>query len=144
MFYSQKEIYKSGKITGAVRILKGQEILPDDSTLVQHEIADGDIVNIVIEPDATIKIQVKYNSNIFSHAISCSSSVQQLKELLYDKEQVVFPPVEFDLVYENDGEVITLDDTALPFLMYDVKEGAKLTVVRSNYDFVLENKFTSP
>ena len=122
-----------------MRILKGQEILPDDSTLVQHKISDGNTVNIVIEPDATITIQVKYNSNIFSHTIFRSSSVQQLKEFLYDQEQVIFPPVEFDLVYENDGELITLDDTTLPFLMYDVKEGAKVTVVRSNYEFVLEN-----
>ena len=97
------------------------------------------IVNIFIETDVTITVQVKYNFNIFSHTIFRSSSVQHLKEFLYDEEQVVFPPGEFDLAYENDGEVITLDDTTLPLLMYDVKEGAKLSVVRSNFKFVLEN-----
>ena len=29
---------------------EGQEILPDDSTLVQHKISDGDTVNVLIEP----------------------------------------------------------------------------------------------
>ena len=69
-FYLQKEIYRSGKITGAVRILKGQEILPDDSTLVQHNISDGDTVNIFIEPEKQITVEVVCNLGTFKHEIS--------------------------------------------------------------------------
>ena len=101
-----KEIYKYGKITGAVRILKGQEILPDDSSLVHHKISDGNTINIIIEPDVTITVQVKYNSKIFGHATSCSSSVHQLKQLLYDQEQVIFPVTELELLHNEVG----LDD----------------------------------
>ena len=41
IFGHQRELYTSGKITGAVRLLKGQEVLPDDSTLEQLGIIDG-------------------------------------------------------------------------------------------------------
>ena len=74
--YSQKEIYRSGKITGAVRILKGQEILPDDSTLVHHNISDGNTVNIVIEPDRHITINITHNLATYKHEISSALLVK--------------------------------------------------------------------
>ena len=114
-----------------MRILKGQEILPDDSSLVQHEISDGDTVNIVIEPDVTITVQVKYNSNIFGHAISRSSSVDQLKQLLYDHEQVIFPVTEFDLLHND----VCLDDTTLPLHTYGLVDGLQLHVAKRNFGF---------
>ena len=84
--YLQKEIYRSGKITGAVRILKGQEILPDDSTLVQHNISDGDTVNIVIEPDKKITVEVVCNLGPFKLRISNSCLVKGLKKRLIDSK----------------------------------------------------------
>ena len=114
-----------------MRIPEGQEILPDDCNLVQHSISDGGIVNIVIEPNVTITIQVKYNSNIFGHAISHSSSVHQLKQLLYDQEQVIFPVTEFELLHNE----VCLDDTTLPLHTYWLVDGLQLHVAKRNFGF---------
>ena len=46
------------QICGAVRVIKGQEVLTDGSILEQHEITDGSTVNIVMEPDKKINLHV--------------------------------------------------------------------------------------
>ena len=54
------------KITEAVRVIKGQEVLPDGSTLDEHGIIDGSTVNIVIEPDKYINLKMKLGPKLFS------------------------------------------------------------------------------
>ena len=48
------------KITRVIRVIKGQEVLPDGSTLDEHGIIDGSTVNIIIEPEKEISIKMKH------------------------------------------------------------------------------------
>ena len=54
------------KITGAVRVMKGHEVLPDGSTLDEHGIIDGSTVNIIIEPEKEISIKMKLGPKEFT------------------------------------------------------------------------------
>ena len=47
----QKAIHYS---IAAVRVIKGQKVLPEGSTLEEHRITDSSTVNIVIEPEKEI------------------------------------------------------------------------------------------
>ena len=135
-FYSQKEIYRSGKITGAMRILKGQEMLPDDSTLVQHNILDGDTINVIIEPDKQITVEVLCYLGTFQHEISSSMLVRDLKQKLSDSEQVTFLLDQFCLEAKlSDTCVKSLKDDSLPLHEYGIRDDCKLFVVRP-YMFV--------
>ena len=127
----QKETYKAGKITGAMRILKGQEILPDDNTLVQHNISDGDTVNIVIEPEKKINIQINFGLETFEHNVSNSISIKDLKQLLRTSDQVGFCEDDFGLRVESDGEAMKLDDERIPVDVYGIQDQAKLNVFRN-------------
>ena len=115
-----------------MRILKGQEILPDDSTLAQHNISDGDTVNIVIEPDKLIAIDIACQAEIFRHKMSSSVSVKDLKEKLIEFKQVVFWCYEFNLVAETSQGVVNPLEDSLPLHFYGFHDGSKLWVVRSH------------
>ena len=131
VFYSQKEIYRSGKITGGVRILKGQEVLPDDSTLAQHNISDGDTVNIIIEPAKQITVEVVCKWGTFKHAITSSILVKDLKQKLIDSGQVAFLPNEYDFKGKiSDSCVKTLKDDAFPIQHYGIQNDCQLVVVK--------------
>ena len=102
----QKEIYKSGNIIGAIKILKGQEILPDDSTLVQHNISDGDTVSVLIEPDHNIEVEVQCGPKVYKHNVSCCMTIRELKAVLIEKKQVAFFHRHLNLVWnDNDGSL---------------------------------------
>ena len=70
--------------TGAVRVIKGQEVLPDGSTLEQSGITDGSTVSIVIEPDKQINLQMTLGPKIFTFEVNNSVTVWNLKKQLID------------------------------------------------------------
>ena len=106
-----------------MRILKGQEILSDDSTLIQHNISDGDIINIVIEPAKQIAVEVVCNLGTFKHQISNSILVKDLKQKLIDAKQVGFSPDDFDIeVKLPEGSAKILDDDTLPLQHYGIRK----------------------
>ena len=110
-----------------MRILKGQEILPDNNTLVEHDISDGTTVNIVIEPDKEIKIVVKNDqlSYYFPCVVTSSVPLQEVKDKLIRETNMVIPEKEFDLViYGN-----KMKDTTLTLHYYDVTDGSKLSLI---------------
>ena len=120
-----------------MRILKGQEILPDDSTLVQHNISNGDTVNIVIEPEKQITVDIICNRGTFKHEMGSSLLVGSLKQKLIDSEQVAFLPGEFDLeVKVSNTDVQILEDDSLPLHEYGIRDDCKLVVIKP-YLFVM-------
>ena len=132
MFYHclQKIIYKSLKITGAVRVIKGQEVLPDGSTLDEHGIIDGSTVNIVIEPDKEIDLQIKLGPKVFSRKVMSSVRVRELKQKLIDDGNVGFSINEFQLLrfstwYKTDP----LEDESLPLHLYAVDDNTSIKIV---------------
>ena len=151
MFYHclQKIIYKSLKITGAVRVIKGQEVLPDGSTLDEQGIIDGSTVNIVIEPDKEITIQImlgpqknKYSLtglriNLglkFTQKVLNSVRVRELKQQLIDGGSVGFMMSEFTLMIpadDNDGVTadVLLEDELLPLHLYGVGDNTKIKII---------------
>ena len=82
LIYTQKEIYHQGKITGAVRVLKGSQILPDGDTLEENNISDGDTVSVLIEPERNIEVEVQCGPKIYRHEVSNCMTVKELKMFL--------------------------------------------------------------
>ena len=129
-----------------MRILKGQEILPDDSSLVQHNFSDVDIVNIVIEPEKEITITISQKITAlaedptFKYVIKNSTPVQEIKKRLVLENDMVIPVNEFTLVLERDRKLISLDDSTLPLHYYGLNDGSELLIKRHVISRLIENQ----
>ena len=122
------------KITGAVRVIKGQEVLPDGSTLDKHGITDGSAVNIVIEPDKEISLQIKLGPKVFSRKVLNSVRVRELKQQLIDGGNVGFSLEDLTLIVSaDDNDDITddihLDDDSLPLYLCWVSDNMILKIM---------------
>ena len=135
----QKEVYRSRKISG--RLLKGQEILPDDSTLVQHNISDDDTLSALIEPDKEISVQIKLgNRHVIQQTFSQSKSVGKVKQAAppygYDVERIWF---EYKIGTQQ--ETIALDAECMPIHYYGLQDMAVLHVAKMGSSiFVVDEK----
>ena len=147
MFCLQKIIYKQMKITGAVRVIKRQEVLPDGSTLDEHGIIDGSTVNIVIEPEKEISIKMKLGPKEFTQKVSNSMCVRELKQQLIDGDIVGFSINEFQLLMpgvkieritdftlpftavDNDRITMLLRDESLPLHLYGMDDNTRIKIV---------------
>ena len=122
------------KITGAVRVIKGQEILPDGSTLEEHGIIDGSTVNIVIEPDKEISLKIKLGPKEFTQKVMNSVRVRELKLQLIDDGSVGFSVNNFTLIIsadDNDGFTadIPLLEESLPLHLHGVGNDTTISIV---------------
>ena len=123
------------KITAAVRIIKGQEVLPDGSTLEEHGFTDASTVNIVIEPDKEINLKVKLGPKEVTCSVSNSLRLRELKQYLIDGGIVGFAPDDFTLIFsaaDNDGITadVLLQDESLPLHMYGVKDDTTMRTIK--------------
>ena len=133
------------KITGAVRVIKGQEVLPDGNILEEHGILDGSTVNIVIEPDKKISIQVKIGPLQFIERVKNSVVVHHLKRQLIDGHIVGFKFKDFSLLVscvDNDGipADIPLQDESLPLHLHGVGDNTTLRVIGGRVAIKLVNQ----
>ena len=130
-------MYTSGKITAPVRLLKGQEVLPDGSTLEEHGITDGSTVNIVIEPEKEISLEICFGPEMFMYTVKTSMSVRNLKQSMIDNNQVALVQEDFDLVSMDKNIVL---DGSLALHHYGLKDSNMLVVrlafLRINIDQV--------
>ena len=129
----QKIIHKQMKIAGAVRVIKGQEVLPDGSTLEQHGITGGSTVNIIIEPEKEINLTLKLGPKEFTHKVKTSVRVRELKQQLIDDDKVGFMLSEFELIIspgDNDGIAadIPLVDESLPLHLHEVGDNTTMKI----------------
>ena len=125
------------KISGAVRVIKGQEVLPDGSTLDEHGIIDGATVNIVIEPDKEISLKIKLGPKEFTHKVLNSVRVRELKQQLIDGGSVGFSANNFTLITSadsNDGFTadIPLLEESLPLHLHGVGDETTLRIISRN------------
>ena len=131
------------KITGAVRVIKGQNILPDGSTLEQHGIIDGSTVNIIIEPDKKINLKMKLGPKEFSQKVLNSVRVRELKQQLIDGGTVGFKANAFTLLISTDDndEVATdipLVDESLPLHLYRMGDNTTIRIIPVNVQIVVD------
>ena len=129
-----------------MRILKGQEILADDSTLVQHNISDGDTVNILIEPKQDIKAEAQCGPKIYRHDVSHTMSVKQLKTLLIERKETAFFYAHFNLVMQKTNNDIKHDqvvDESLPLHYYTSDTSVKLQALSRTVQLKFRNPFWS-
>ena len=122
------------KIIGAVRVIKGQEVLPDSSTLGEHGITDGSTVNIVIEPDKEINLTIKHGPRVVTCSVNNSLRLCDLKQKLIDDDVIGFSFDEFGLflfVDDNHGLVsdISLEDNLLPLNLCEVSDNATIRIL---------------
>ena len=117
-------------IIGAIRAIKGQEVLQDGSTLEECGITDGSTVNIVIEPVKEINLCVKLGPIEIECNIKSSMRMGALKQQLIDRGTVGFDLSDFSLVKstdENGG--ISLQDDSLPLHLHGVSDNTTLKVI---------------
>ena len=129
-------------ITGAVRVIKRQEVLPDGSTLEEHGIIDGSTVNIIIEPEKEIKLNMEHGPFEGPFKVSSSVRVRDLKQRLIDGDIVGFSFNEFQLIIsaaENEGitEDVPLVEESLPLHLYGVGDNTTCRIVGNNVQVVL-------
>ena len=131
-------MYTSGKITGAVGLLKGQEVLPDGNTLEEHGIIDGSTFNIIIEPDKEINLKIRFGPESFSRKLKRSRSVRYLKQRMINAEQVALVQEDFDLVQISDAKKKIVLEASLPLHYYGLTDGvvleARLAFLRLNIE----------
>ena len=127
IFCHQRELYTLGKITAAVRLLKGQEILHDDSTLEQHAIKDDSTVSVIIEPEKEIDLRIEFGPETFYYKSKVSMSVRSLKQTMIDFQQVALVQRDFDLVHTSLTKETVLD-ASLPLHQYALTDGVVLQV----------------
>ena len=133
------------KISGSVRVIKGQEVLPDDSTLEEHGIIDGSTVNIVIEPEKEINLCIKLGPTEFTHKVLSSVRVRELKQQLIDGGCVGFKFKDFGLVVSSDNDYenthdISLLDESLPLHLCGVGDDTKLRIIGGRITINLVNQ----
>ena len=126
-FFLQKIIYKQMKISGAVRVIKGQNVLPDGSSLEEHGIIDGSTVNIVIEPDKELNIKMKLGPKEFTHKVKSSVRVRELKQQLIDGGNVGFK--NFSLVLREITDGFALEDDSLPLHLCGVGDDTMIWII---------------
>ena len=115
------------KITGAVRVIKGQEVLPEGSTLDEHEIIDGSTVNIVIEPDKEINLKMKLGPKVSTCKVSSSVRVRELKQQLIDGNTIGFK--NFSLVLREITGDFPLEDESLPLHLCGVGDDTMIWII---------------
>ena len=125
------------KTSGAVRVIKGQKVLPDGSTLDEHGIIDGSTVNIVIEPDKEISLKIKLGPKEFTNKVLNSVRVRELKQQLIDGNSVGFSFNNFTLIIsadDNDGFTadIPLLEESLPLHLHGVGDETTLRIISRN------------
>ena len=133
------------KISGAVRVIKGQEVLPDGSTLEEHGIIDGSTVNIVIEPDKEINLEIKLGPKEFTHKVLNSVRMHELKQQLIDGGNVGFKFKDFSLLLTSvnkDGvaDNVLLQDESLPLHLYGVGDNTTLRAMGGRVTIKLVNQ----
>ena len=134
----------SGEINGPIRVLKGQNVLQDGSTLEENAITDGSTVNILIEPDQCININVKCGPKVYRKEICNSMTVGELKINLMLSNQAALQLHQFKLakIMPKDGgvssgnNVAQLDDDYVPLHHFGIQTDTKLAVMTS---FVMIN-----
>ena len=133
------------KISGAVRVIKGQEVLADDSTLDEHGIIDGSTVNIVIEPEREISLNMNLGPLKFAQKVMNSVRVRELKQQLIDDGNVGFKFKDFTLLLTsvNKDEIaadIPLQDESLPLHLHGVGDNTTLRVIGGRVTIRLVNQ----
>ena len=124
-------------IIAAVRVIKGQKVLPDGSTLQQHGITDGSTVNIVIEPEKEINLHMSLGSWLFTYKVNNSVRMCDLKQSLIDGGTVGLALDEFQLLISGDGndeipDDIPLHDELLPLHLCGVGDNTRLRIIGGN------------
>ena len=133
------------KITGAVRVIKGQEVLPDSSTLDEHGIIDGSTVNIVIEPEKEIILKIKLGGLESTQNVSSSVRVRELKQQLIDGGILGFKFKDFSLLVpcaNNDGipANILLQDESLPLHLCGISDQTAIKILGGRVTIQLVNQ----
>ena len=120
-----------------VGIFNGKFTTPDDSTLNQHSIIDGDTVNIHVETTKGVSIEVKCGPKTYKHEVNLSMQVKELKQRLINKNQVAFSFHDFLMEKVLHGkEDVILSNESLPLYLYGVRNGSTLNVI---HVFVMVN-----
>ena len=121
-------------ITAPVRVIKGQNVLPDGSTLEEQEITDGSTVNIVIEPEKEIHLNISMGSWQFTYKVNNSVRMCDLKQQLIDGGTIGLALDEFQLLITGDSndEVhydIPPHEELLPLHLCGVGDNTRLRII---------------
>ena len=128
-----------------MRTLKGDEIVPDDSTLVQHNISDGDTVNVLIEPEHNIEVEVQCGPIVYKHEVIYCMTHKEFKIFLIENNEVTFLEKDIGLIMQatnkNVEQELELNDDSMP--LHYCTEGLiiKLKVIGPTIFITSQNPF---
>ena len=127
-----------------MRILKGDEIVPDDSTLVQH-ISDGDTVNVLIEPECNVEVEVQCGPKTYKHEVIYCMTVKQLKMFLIENIEVAFLEKDIGLIMQATNkdveQELELNDDSMPLHYFTEDLIIKLKVIGPTIFITSQNPF---
>ena len=115
-------------------MIKGQDVLPDGSTLRENRFTDGSTVNIVIKPVIVVNLHMKLGPKEFTCNVHNSMLVRDLRQQLIDGGKVGFSINEFHLIIsEDDNHRVATDiplvEESLPLHMYRVGDNTTNRIV---------------
>ena len=121
------------EIDNPVRVLKGQELLPNHNTLKECGFPDGSTVNIIVEPDKQINIILKLGPKRIHYSVNPSLRTRELKKQLVDGGVVGFASEEMALRLSTDNNATISADTwlsedSLPLHLHGVSDNTVITV----------------
>ena len=121
-------------IKTAVRVIKGQRVLTDGSTLEEQGITDGSTLNIVLEPEKEIDLHTSLGSWQFTYKVNNSVRVCDLKLSLTDGGFVGLAHHDFQLLISGNGndeipDDIPLHDELLPLHLCGVGDNTRLRII---------------
>ena len=126
-----------------IRVIKGQDVLPDGSTLEKHGIIDGSTVNIEDEDyDKVVNLRLKLGPKEFTSSVMNYVRVIDLKLFLIDNGGVGFSINEFQLIVSaDDNEGVAADfpllDESLPLNLYGVSENTMIRIIGGRVQIIL-------
>ena len=123
------------KISRAVQVIKGQDVLPDGSTLDEHGIIDGSTVNIVIEPEKEFSLTFKLDPKEFTYSVKSSLLVRELKQQLIDGGSVGFENIY--LIPSGITDDFPLEDESLPLHLCGVSDNTTIRIIGDNVQIQL-------
>ena len=120
-------------------------MLPDDSTLVQHNISDGDTVRVLIEPERNIQVEVQCGPMVYKHEVNYCMTVKELKMFLIENNEVAFLEKDIGLIKQATNkdlkQELELKDDSMPLHYFTSDLIIKLNVIGPTIFIASQNPF---
>ena len=118
-------MYRTGRITSAMRLLHAQAPISDDRKLSEYSIPEGSTISALFEPDVDINIEVNIGHKTQKLTVPNSTSAMVLKVQIRGVMRCGVAPEKLEIRLGD----VTLEDL-MPLHFYGVKNESTLSVLK--------------